>query len=268
MHNMFFYLLLLSLIANANLKASSDVKIVEEESPDPLRTEESSSIDTASSFDAAVCLTTRVEESPDYFRDKFPPLVTPKDNKAKQELIDRTKKLYGSNLAADPSFYQLIDPLISITPDGSGNFHLSFVMSDFYLSCLKLYDKLGCFTYEGLLRELEKPNGKERYRFTMMSLSSFSHPTALSRTVWQTIFNLQDDRFERLKGITHIADRFPLFKLSVLQEVFRETFEQSNWNKDYWDRFLLSLSRVNPTIEQAREEVQKYRASALLLAAR
>ena len=257
------YLTTLFFAINSNLEAADLVRISETEA-----LISSSLAFEGSSGASAAAIEINVEAITECISRTLPTLLDAKSAKGPKELATRIIKLYRDRLTENPNFYQLIEPLITIESDAAGSFHLSIVMSDFYLSCLHLYEKLKFFTYEGLLKELERPNGQERYMFAMKRMSSFPHPTELSRKVWHDIFTLQEDHFEMLKSIMIAADQYPLFKLEVLPEVFKAIFQQSNWDKGYWDRFSAALKRVDLTIESADEPYQKTMVHRLLLDAR
>ncbi|RZI47032.1 hypothetical protein [Candidatus Finniella inopinata] len=201
------------------------------------------------------------------FKHKFPPLNRKKDITARDDMLDRIEMLFGKNLSANPNFHKLIDPLINIKPDAKGKFWVSFIVSDNYLSCLKIYEGFKFFNYDEVLAELEKSKGLERYKFGIVHMSSLSVPMDLSKKFWRRIFSLEDDRFEKLKSITQMTANIPVFNALVLPKVFSEIFNKSNWDETYWNRFSSLLSQVEPEIEKADDRTQVHLICALLQAA-
>jgi hypothetical protein len=174
----------------------------------------------------------------------FPPLTNSKDLGAKRDLIMRIDRMYGAHLRANHNFHSLITPLIDITSDLTGGYHMGFVWSDCRLSYLKLYAETivpPIFTYDSALEELAKPNGPERYAFFMMRVTSFSHPTDLSRMVWANIFNIDEAQFRTLTSVIDALDSHGYLEAHI-QNVFDSTFKRSIWDGGYWQRFIASFS--------------------------
>ncbi|MCX7342975.1 MAG: hypothetical protein NT128_02370 [Proteobacteria bacterium] len=181
------------------------------------------------------------------FEDSFPPLTTHKDIAAKRDLIMRIDRMYGAHLKANPNFHRLITPLIDITPDLAGSYHMSFVWSDCRLSYLKLYAETinpAVFTYDGVLDKLAEPNGLERYAFFMKRVTSFPQPTDLSRAVWANIFNINEAQFCTLNEVLDTLDLHANLKEFHIKNIFEYMFQRSVWDEAYWQRFTDSLSPV------------------------
>ena len=201
------------------------------------------------------------------FSQNFPPLKRQKDMTSRNDMLDRIQMLFGENLSSNPDFHKLIAPLITIKSDAKGKFGVSFMVSDFYLSCLKMYEGFKFFNYDEVLSELEKPNGLERYKFGIVHMSSSFIPIDLSKKFWRRIFSLEEDQFEKLKSIAQMTANIPVLKALVLPKVFSEIFDKSNWDKTYWNRFSALITQAEPEIEKADDPTQVNLIRALLKAA-
>lgn len=176
-----------------------------------------------------------------------PKLSTPKSIKQELELTGRIERLYGTYLRENPAFYRLIEPLIEIKPDSDG-YHMSFVMSDFRLSFLKMLAekiKPPVLTYADALSRLEPTSVPERYKFFMFRISSIAPiQTALLSAIWASIFTIDDSQFRTLNNLLDFLDKYPTLKEAQAGTTLQQMFQNSS-GPERCECFIFRISSIS-----------------------
>ena len=136
--------------------------------------------------------------------------------------------------------------------DKSG-YHMSFVMSDFRISFLQLYaEKINppVFSYDEALEMIESHKGTIRYASFILGLSSISPLSVdFSRQVWKRIKVIDDAQLDVLDNVLGVLDLDQNLKLTHTENVFKQMFQEDNWNAAYWDRYILAITSKDDLVD-------------------
>lgn len=187
-----------------------------------------------------------------FLKRRIPHLSDAKSIAQSQALISRIDIMYGARLKENPLFYCLIKPLIIMEQDKSG-YHMSFVMSDFRISFLQLYaEKINppVFSYDEALEMIESHKGTIRYASFILGLSSISPLSVdFSRQVWKRIKVIDDAQLDVLDNVLGVLDLDQNLKLTHTENVFKQMFQEDNWNAAYWDRYILAITSKDDLVD-------------------